>query len=226
MKRQGMLGVVLMAIMVFAAARWVPAQPVSPSSGSQGLFEEAMAVLVTEPAYHFSQSRDHLQKGETDQALTELIKGIAFLKLEAGRALGPAQEELTDAVLELEKAARSIKRKTAAAGELNRPVSMALEALARHRFRLARDAWSGKDWQRTGGHLQAVTLHLRQLRTWNGEEWSAERSNMVKEAETVAKPLIEGPGCGADWVPKATDGILLQLGKELGISAQEGTAKQ
>ncbi len=226
MKRQGVLGAVLIAVMVFAVARWSPAQPVSTSSGSQGFFGEAMDTLVAEPDYHFSQARAHLQKGETDQALVELAKGVAFLKLEAGRSTAPAQEELTDAVFDLEKAARSIKRKTVAAGELDRTCGRALEALARHRFLLARDAWSGKDWQKTGGHLQAAVLHLQQLRTWGGEEWSAERTKIVEEAGVVAKALIEGPGCGTDWVPKATDSALGQLGEELGISGQEGTAKQ
>lgn len=226
MKRQGMLGAMLIALMVFAVARWSPAQQVSTSSGSQRLFGEAMDALVAEPDYHFSQAREHLQKGEADQALVELAKGVAFLKLEAGRATAPVQEELTDAVIDLEKAARSIKRKTAAVGELDRSCGRALEALARHRFLLARDAWSGKDWQRTGGHLQAAVLHFQQLRTWNGEEWSAGRMKVVEEAGMVSKTLIEGPGCGTDWVPKATDGALGHLGEELGISGPEGRAKQ
>jgi hypothetical protein len=174
--------------------------------------EDVVVVFADEPEEHFHKARENFLKKDARAAAAEIRTGVAFLKLEAGRATGEATAALTASIQELEKLAQGVEKGTvASAQELEQAFARADQALARQHYQQASESWARKESKKAGYELKAAATSIEQALAWAGRKLEAGTVAVIKDAGLVAGKLIEGTGWATDEVSKG----IAAVGEEL-----------
>jgi hypothetical protein len=174
--------------------------------------EDIWIVLVDEPEFHFQKAHEFFLKKDFKAAASEIRKGAAFLKLEAGRSTAEGKKALAASADELGKLADDVQKGTVASEkQLKDAFARADHALANHHYLKASEYWAKKDEKKAGHALKAAAQHLEQAAAWSGHKLEAGALDVIDGVRAGAGKLTEGTGWAADEVGKGID----DLGKEI-----------
>ncbi|KPL03066.1 MAG: hypothetical protein AMJ90_04065 [candidate division Zixibacteria bacterium SM23_73_2] len=112
------------------------AQSTQKPPGDWTLYEEDIwIVLVDEPEFHFQKAHEFFLKKDFKAAGSEIRKGAAFLKLEAGRSTTEGKKTLEASADELGKLAEDVEKGAVASEkQLKDAFARADHALAKHHY--------------------------------------------------------------------------------------------
>jgi hypothetical protein len=199
---------------------WAQAEKPTPSQGARKTYEgrksvveeDVLVVLADEPSRHFHAARADLFRQDTTGVVTGLIKGAAFLRLEADHADGQTKAALMASVRALDALAFDEEMGGGVyVVDLDRAFAQAEAALAGAHYQQAKASWGKKSAKNTGLHLQAALVSLGNSWGWSGQKPSADTLAAVKDTEIVAKKLVSGSG----WTENEVQGALDKLGGEV-----------
>jgi hypothetical protein len=181
--------------------------------GDSTLYEEDIwIVLIDEPEFHFQKAHEFFLKKDFKAAASEIRKGAAFLKLEAGRSTAEGRKTLMASASELGKLANDVEKGIVTSeGELKDAFTRADFALANHHNMTASEYWAKKDAKKTGYALKAAAQALEQAAEWSDHKLETTATDIIKVAREGAGKLIESTG----WTPE--EARILEKGiKDLG----------
>lgn len=214
----GLVVVFLSAPMVQSS--WAQAQKPTPPQGARKTYEgrksvieeDVLVVLADEPSRHFHEARADLFRQDTASVVIELLKGAAFLRLEADHSDGQAKAALMASVRALDMLAFDEEMGGGVyVVDLDRAFAQAEAALANAHYQQAKATWGKKSAKNTGLHLQAALVSLGNSWGWSGQKPSSDTLGAVKDTEIVAKKLVNGTG----WTEDEVKGALDKLGGEV-----------
>jgi hypothetical protein len=205
----------VMAGMVWLCPANAETQAPQKPLGDWTLYEEDIwIVLVDEPEVHFQKAHEFFVKKDFKAAASEIRKGAAFVKLEAGRSTAEGKEALAASADQLGKLADDVEKGTATSEkQLKDAFARADHALANHHYLKASEYWAKKDATKTGHALKAATQALEQSAGWSGHKLEAAAVDVIEGVRAGAGKLTEGSGWAADEVGKGID----DLGKEISM---------
>lgn len=184
------------------------------------LVEEATTwyPYVDVPNAHFQAAHDSFLSKKYTMASEEIRKGAAFVRLEAGSAIGEAKQALKASETELlglakeveQGSVKDVKRLDEAFVRANQQLALS------HRIK-ANEAWDKKELRKAGDELKAAATHVENGAAWMGAEAKAGYAEAVRDTKLVAGKLAEGSGYAAAEVGKT----IASLGKAI-----EGLGRQ
>ena len=118
---------------------------------------------VEEPESQFEKAHEFFLKKDLKAAASEIRKGVAFLKQEAGSAAKDGKKDLTASIHELEKLANEVEKGAVTSEKrLKDAFARAHQALANHHYLKASDYWAKKEEKKTGHALNSATPYFDQ----------------------------------------------------------------
>jgi len=202
-----------------------PSKRQGPTKRSEGRVslaeEEVLIVLADEASRHFHEARADLFRHENVGAATELLKGAAFIKLEANLASGEDKEALMGAIRDLDVLAYDLQMGGMVyVTDFDREFAQAEAALANHHMQEAKEAWGKHEAKNTGLHLKAAMISLENGWGWSGQKPSPETTTAIRETDRVVNKLVSGVS-GVDAEAKAAlDKAAAEVGKLTTMTAQ------
>jgi hypothetical protein len=184
--------------------------------------EEVVIVLDQDLNDHLQEAREHFTQKDLTAAAADLRKAAALLKLEAGSALTPEDQELLQtSAQELDRLAAEMQQKAAVTGtELNHAIARAHHGSARHYYRQAMEDWTKKATAQAGHDLRAAVDHVQQGLASAGVTLTAATRAALDEARLLAGKMIAETGFvldrfgeGYQAVGQAIEGLGKQLGQ-------------
>jgi len=212
-----------------AQVSWAQAEKPAPPQGARKTYEgrksvveeDVLVVLADEPSRHFHAARTDLFRQDTTGVVTSLLKGAAFLRLEADHTDGQTKAALMASVRALDTLAFD---EEVGGGvyvvDLDRAFAQAEAALTNAHYQQAKASWGKKSAKNTGLHLQAALVSLGNSWGWSGQKPSADTLAAVKDIESVTKKLVSGSGWTEPEVQGALDKLGGEVGKLPGLTAQ------
>jgi hypothetical protein len=177
---------------------------------------------VDEPEIHFQKAHEFFIKKDFKAAASEIRKGAAFLKLEAGRSTTDGKKALMASGDELGKLADDVEKGTVASEkQLKDAFARADHALANHHYLKASEYWAKKDEKKAGHALKAATQALEHAAEWSGHKLETAAVDVIKGVREGAGKLIEGTGWTLEEARILEKGIkdlgneILKLGKDI-----------
>jgi hypothetical protein len=184
--------------------------------------EDIWIVLVDEPEFHFQKAHEFFLKKDFKAAASEIRKGSAFLKLEAGRSTEEGKEALAASADELGKLADDVQKGTVASEkQLKDAFARADHALANHHYLKASEYWAKKDEKKAGHALKAAAQALEHAGAWSGHKLETAAVDVIKGVREAAGKLVESTGWTAEKARIVEKGIkdlgneILKLGKDI-----------
>src|SRR5262245_27346585 len=202
-----------------------PSKRQGPTKSSEGRVslaeEEVLIVLADEASRHFHEARADLFRHENVGAATELLKGAAFIKLEANLASGEDKEALMGAIHDLDVLAYDLQMGGMVyVTDFDREFAQAEAALANHHVQKAKEAWGKHEANNSGLHLKAARTSLENGGGWSGQKPSSETTTAIRETDRVVNKLVSGVS-GVDTEAKAAlDKAAAEVGKLTTMTAQ------
>jgi hypothetical protein len=167
---------------------------------------------VEEPDSHFQNAREFLLKKELRAAASEMRKGVALLKQEAGSSAKDGKKDLTASIQELEKLANEVEKGALTSEKkLKDAFRRANHALANHHYLKASEYWAKKEEKKTGHALKSAAFYFEQAVVWSGHKFETEEAIVIKEIHTVAGKLIEGK----KWTSEEVSKGIMNIGNEI-----------
>ena len=205
--------VLVLASSTLPHSAWAQTQPAGSAPTGYVLVEEDVVItFASEAKKSFRAAVADFLNRQMRAAGTNVRKGAAYIRLEAGRAAGDAKKALMDSVQELEKLANEVQKAAVSdLKELQNAFARAEHALARHHYLKAVELRAKGDGQKTGRELQAAADYIDSGQVWLTQKMHEGVGDSVNEARRVAAKMVYGSGAAVDEVGKAFDG----LGKEL-----------
>jgi hypothetical protein len=186
-----------------------PKTPVAPVARPAPVATKAPSSIkspedrIIELQHHFTDAIAAYARKDYKAAAIDIRKAASYLRLEAGRAGGEAQQELDSSVAQLDTLAASVEK-----GALKDEQSMtkafaeADHALAlEHRSRAA-EAWARKEYHKAGYELKAAAHGLESAAGWVGGEAKAAQSATVADTQALGDKLASGATWTRDEVAK------------------------
>lgn len=175
---------------------------------SDWLVVDEWAAYPDEPDQHFRRASDNFARKDYRAAATEIRKGVAFLRLEAGRATADSKASLQSSAQELSQFADKVEKGAVRdAKEMNQAFAGANHALAQAHYRNASESWARKAVDSTGYELKAAASDVERALAWIGQKAEAGTSDVIKDTRLVAGKLISGAGYSAEEVGKGIEGL-------------------
>jgi predicted lipoprotein with Yx(FWY)xxD motif len=163
--------------------------------------------LVEWPVTHLGRATADFEKKDNSAAADEIIKAIAFLRLEEARATDPARAALKSSIEELQQLARNVRAgQVSDSKDLEQTFIRAYQALGHHYYLRASDAVAQKDLKEAGFEIKAAARLLEQ--TINASEQKPETSEtntLVTDLTALADRLIGGETPQAGEVSQALE---------------------
>jgi hypothetical protein len=158
--------------------------------------EEVVIVLDQDLNDHLQKAREHFTQKDLTAAAADLRKAAALLKLEAGSALTPEDQELLQSsAQELDKLAAEMRQKAAVTGtDLNHTIARAHYGSARHYYLQAMEDWTKKATAQAGRNLRAAVDHVQQGLASAGVTLTAATHAALDEARSLAGKMMAGTG--------------------------------
>jgi len=173
---------------------------------------------VEEPESQFEKAHEFFLKKDLKAAASEIRKGVAFLKQEAGSAAKDGKKDLTASIQELEKLANEVEKGAVTSEKkLKDAFVRANHALANHHYLKASEYWAKKEEKKAGHSLKSAVLHFEHAVVWSGHEFETGEAIVIKDIHTVAGKLIEGKKWTSEEVSKGIKNIgneISKLGKK------------
>ncbi len=146
-----------------------------------------------EPERHFAGASAAYARKDYKAAAADIRDATRYLRLEAGRATGDAQQELDSSIAQLDTLAASIER-GAVNGEQSTANAFAKadHALALEHRAKAADYWARKEYDKAGRELTAAAHGLQSAAGWAGSAAKADASATVADAVTLGDKLAAG----------------------------------
>ena len=197
-------------------------EPTKRSEGRVSLAEEeVLIVLADEASRHFHEARADLFRHENVGAATELLKGAAFVKLEANLASGEDQATLLAAIRDLDVLAYDVQMGGVVyVTDFDREFAQAEAALANHHLQKAKEAWGKHEAKNTGLHLKAAMISLENGWGWSGQKPTPETTTAIQETDKVVNKLVSGVGWIEGEAKAAIDRAAAEVGKLTSMTAQ------
>jgi hypothetical protein len=163
---------------------------------------------VEEPESQFEKAHEFFLKKDLKAAASEIRKGVAFLKQEAGSATKAGKKDLTASFQELEKLANEVEKGAVTSEKkLKDAFARAHQALANHHYLKASEYWAKKEEKKTGHALKSAAIHFEHAVVWSEHKFETGEANVIKDIHTVAGKLIEGEKWTAEEVSKGIKNI-------------------
>lgn len=128
--------------------------------------EEVWLAVDDEPEEHFHRAHEFFLKKDRKKAAADIRKGVASLKLEAGRATEEGKKLMEDSGHELVKLAEDVEHGTiTSVKQLDEAFARVHQALAHHHHPKAKESWTNRAEQaahKIGQDLQAAAVHFDQ----------------------------------------------------------------
>ncbi|HUK41332.1 MAG TPA: hypothetical protein VLX11_09820 [Candidatus Acidoferrales bacterium] len=176
--------------------------------------QQTSAAQANSSEENFQKAHESFMKKDTQAAAVEILKGAAFLKVEASHASGQAKQALNASVQELERLAQAVEQGTVTSGQdLRRAFARADRALAEEHFQEAVESWSKKEVHKTGQDLTAAADDVRQAFSWTGQKLNSTTEAAINDAHGVVTKLIEGVAWTREEVGKDLDTMSKEIGK-------------
>ena len=173
---------------------------------------------VEEPESQFEKAHEFFLKKDLKAAASEIRKGVAFLKQEAGSAAKDGKKDLTASIHELEKLANEVEKGAITSEKkLKDAFGRANQALANHHYLKASEYWAKKEEKKTGHALKSAAFHFEHAVVWSGHKFETGEAIVIKDIHTVAGKLIEGKKWTSEEVSKGIKNIgneISKLGKK------------
>jgi hypothetical protein len=183
-----------------------------PQQNQVQVDEDVLDEFMDEPIQQFHSARESFLKRDVKTAASEIRKGAAFLKLEAGRAEGDTKKALLASIKELEDLEDKVEKGTVhSAKEMDDVFARAHQALADHHYVKASESWTKKAITKTGHHLKAAAVHLENAMAWSGQKVEQGTASITKEAHSLGDKMVKGAG----WVLDQAASGLKNLGEEI-----------
>jgi len=200
-------------------------KPQGPTKRSEGRVslaeEEVLVVLADEASHHFHEARADFFRHDNVGAATELLKGAAFVKLEANLASGEDKESLMAAVRDLDVLAYDTQMGGVVyVVDFDREFAQAEAALANHHLQEAKEAWGKQEAKNTGLHLRAAMISLENGWGWSGQKPPAETTTAIQETNTLVNKLVSGVSRTDADVTATMDKAAAEVGKLVTMTAQ------
>ncbi len=185
-----------------------------PTPGPDVLNRKIAAAPEDKSEEHFDQARESFLMKDAHAAAIEILKGAAFLKLQASRATGEAKKALTASEQELERLAGGVENGTVTSvQDLRRAFARADRALAEEHLQNAVESWSKKESDHAGQELKSAADDVELTLSWAGHKLNTTTDAAVKEAHAVAAKLTEGAAWTKEEVGKGLDAMSKEVGK-------------
>ncbi|TSA11209.1 MAG: hypothetical protein D4R73_04150 [Deltaproteobacteria bacterium] len=173
---------------------------------------QELEMKAGKPESQFQKAHESFLKKDFKAAASEIRKGAAFLKTEAGHATEDGKKVLMASVHELEKLAGDVEKGTVtSAKDLKDVFARAYHALANNYYLKASEDWAKKEAKDTGQALKAAAVQLEHAMAWSGHKVETGAAEVIKGAHVVAGKLIKGAG----WVPEEVGNGIELVGKEV-----------
>lgn len=183
--------------------------------------EEVLIVLADEASRHFHEARADLFRHENVGAATELLKGAAFVKLEANLASGEDRATLLAAIRDLDVLAYDVQMGGVVyVTDFDREFAQAEAALANHHLQKAKEAWGKHEAKNTGLHLKAAMISLENGWGWSGQKPTPETTAAIHETDKAVNKLVSGVGGTEAEVKAALDKAAAEVGRLATLTAQ------
>jgi hypothetical protein len=188
--------------------------PSQPAQGPVVLNRKTAATPGDKSEEHFHQASESFLKKDAHAAAVGILKGAAFLKLEASRSTGEARKALTASERELERLAGGVEKGTVTSvQDLRRAFARADRALAEEHLQNAVESWSKKEVDKTGQELKLAADDVELALSWAGHRLNTTTEAAVKDAHAVAAKLTEGGAWTREEVGKGLDRMSKEVGK-------------
>jgi hypothetical protein len=202
-----------------------PTKRQGPTKRSEGRVslaeEEVLIVLADEASRHFHEARADLFRHENIGAATELLKGAAFLKLEANLSSGKDRETLMAAIRGLDVLAYDMEMGGVVyVADFDREFAQAEAALADHHLQKAGEAWGRHEAKNTGLHLKAAMISLENGWGWSGQKPVPATTTAIQETDKVVNKLVSGVGWTEAEAKAALDKAAAEVGKLVTTTAE------
>ena len=196
--------------------------PTKRSEGRVSLAEEeVLIVLADEASRHFHEARADLFRHENIGAATELLKGAAFVKLEANLASGEDKERLMAAIRDLDVLAYDTQMGGVVyVTDFDREFAQAEAALANHHLQQAKEAWGKQETKNAGLHLKAAMISLENAWGWSGQKPSPETTAAIQATDKAVNKLVSGVGGTEAETKAALDKAAAEVDKLVTMTAQ------
>jgi hypothetical protein len=196
--RAGLVTGLLVALASTAAAQVFPER--------ERRAERPMVILGDLPTQSLLEARQNFIERDFEGSAMDLRRAAALLRVDAGRARGDVQRELTSAARNLDRLAAAVE-----IGRVNRVerldpfLARAEHASARLYHQLAEDAWRANEPRRAGHALRAAARHLEHAAIYVGAEGVGIARDVTGDAFRISGALVEGVG----YVPREV-GVAIQ----------------
>jgi hypothetical protein len=129
--------------------------------GTKAQTTQKSTMEVKEPESQFEKAHEFFLMKDLKAAASEIRKGVAFLKQEAGSAAKDGKKDLTASIQELERLASQVEKGAVTSEKkLKGAFGRANQALANHHYLKASEYWAKKEEKKTGHALKSATLYL------------------------------------------------------------------
>jgi hypothetical protein len=169
---------------------------------------------VEEPESQFEKAHEFFLKKDLKAAASEIRKGVAFLKQEAGSAAKDGKKDLTASIHELEKLANEVEKGAVTSEKrLKDAFARAHQALANHHYLKASEYWAKKEEKKAGHALKSAAIHFEHAVVWFEHKFETGEDIVIKDIHTVAGKLVEGKKWTAEEVSKGIKDIGSEISK-------------
>jgi len=169
---------------------------------------------VEEPESQFEKAHEFFLKKDLKAAASEIRKGVAFLKQEAGSAVKDGKKDLTASIHELEKLANEVEKGAVTSEKrLKDAFARAHQALANHHYLKASEYWAKKEEKETGHELKSAVIHFEHAVVWFDHKFETGEAIVIKDIHTVAGKLVEGKKWTEEEVSKGIKDIGSEISK-------------
>jgi len=173
--------------------------------------EEIWIVFTDEPAGYFQDAREDFLKGDLEDAVHNIRKGAALVKLETHRAKKEeVKKALKASAKELEKLAKAVEKgSVTTGGRLEEVFARAEYALARHHYQKALGYEAKGQYEKMAYAIEAAATHLLSALFWADEDLEEADVVAIKEGRSLATKTIQG----ATWAPKEVREATISIGR-------------
>ncbi len=161
-----------------------------------------------EPQRHFTDAIAAYARKDFKAAATDIDRATGYLRLEAGRATGEAEQELNSSAAQLDSLSVAVG-KGGVEGEqaMDAAFEKADHALALEHRAKAAESWARKDYGKAGHEFQAAAQGLEAAAGWAGEQATAAASATVADTKALGDKLASGAAYTRDEVAKGFESL-------------------
>jgi hypothetical protein len=197
---KGNIGFAALALIVLMAGsaradRSAPDSTPSLPPGWMAVNEAYWDVLLDGTQDHLFRAKDDFADMEVRQAADEMIRAVAFMRIEESRASERSAKELEKAADRVQKLAADLESRSPGGSvdqaKLQSTFAQACHVLARHYHDLALEAKQAQDRRRYGTTLHATADYLAYTNFWaNGTI----DMNVINRVRAAAARILAGSG--------------------------------